>query len=53
MAARGLTVVALDGPTVDLWRRESEAVYGKLDCHLEHPELFAKVLELKRARGDR
>jgi TRAP-type C4-dicarboxylate transport system substrate-binding protein len=53
MVGRGLDVVALDAATTALWRRESEQVYPQLDCNLEHPKLFAKVVELKRERGGR
>jgi TRAP-type C4-dicarboxylate transport system substrate-binding protein len=50
MAARGLTVVELDAPTIEEWRRESAAVYPRLDCALEHPALFEEVLRLQRQR---
>jgi TRAP-type C4-dicarboxylate transport system substrate-binding protein len=53
MAARGLNVVTLDAETVDLWRRESEAVYPRLDCNREHPVLFARIVELQRERAGR
>ena len=49
MAARGLTIVELDAAGVEEWRRESAAVYPRLDCNLEHPALFERVLDLQHA----
>ena len=49
MAARGLTIVELGAADVEAWRRESAAVYPRLDCNLEHPRLFERVLELRRS----
>ncbi|HLF10976.1 MAG TPA: TRAP transporter substrate-binding protein DctP [Gammaproteobacteria bacterium] len=51
MVARGLTVVDLDAQTVAQWRSESVAAYPRLDCALEHPALFDKVLRLQRERA--
>jgi TRAP-type C4-dicarboxylate transport system substrate-binding protein len=51
MAARGLTVVPLDDEARALWQRESEAIYPRLSCNVEHPALFARIVELKRGRA--
>jgi TRAP-type transport system periplasmic protein len=54
MQSRGLHVVEIDGATIAEWRRESEAIYPHLDCAMQYPELFTKVLTLQResaARG--
>jgi TRAP-type C4-dicarboxylate transport system substrate-binding protein len=48
MVARGLNVVSLDAAALDEWRRESQAVYPRLQCNLDHPELFAKIMQLLR-----
>jgi TRAP-type C4-dicarboxylate transport system substrate-binding protein len=53
MKSRGLNVVELDNETIDLWRGESEAVYPRLDCNLEHPALFARIVALQRERNSR
>jgi TRAP-type C4-dicarboxylate transport system substrate-binding protein len=49
MVARGLNVVRLDAVTVAEWQRESEAVYPQLDCNLEYPELYTRVMQLLNA----
>jgi TRAP-type C4-dicarboxylate transport system substrate-binding protein len=49
MLARGLNVVSVDAAAMAEWRRESQAVYPRLECNLEHPELYAKVMQLLEA----
>jgi TRAP-type C4-dicarboxylate transport system substrate-binding protein len=49
MVSRGLDVVELDDAAAAQWRSESEAVYPRLPCSREHPQLFRRVLELGRA----
>ena len=49
MVARGLNVVSLDAAALAEWQREAEAVYPRLECNLEHPMLYAKVMQLLRA----
>jgi TRAP-type C4-dicarboxylate transport system substrate-binding protein len=51
MAKRGLTLVKLDAAAVEAWQRESEAVYPRLACSEEHPELLARILRLHRERS--
>jgi TRAP-type C4-dicarboxylate transport system substrate-binding protein len=51
MAKRGLTLVKLDAAAVDAWKRESEAIYSRLSCNEEHPELLARILRLHRERS--
>ena len=51
MAKRGLTLVKLDAAAVAAWQRESEAVYSRLACHEEHPELLARILRLHGERS--
>ncbi len=46
MVTRGLNVVRLDAAAVAEWKRESQAVYPRLDCSLEHPVVYAKVMQL-------
>jgi TRAP-type C4-dicarboxylate transport system substrate-binding protein len=47
MVARGLTVVRLEAGELESWRREAEAIYPRLGCARQHPELFAEVTRLR------
>jgi TRAP-type C4-dicarboxylate transport system substrate-binding protein len=51
MVGRGLNVVSLDASALEAWRRESRAVYPKLPCNSEHPEVFARVMQLLGLRN--
>lgn len=46
MLTRGLKVVSLDAAAIDEWRREAQAVYPRLECNLEHPDLYTKVMRI-------
>lgn len=46
MVTRGLTVVRPDAAALAEWQREAEAVYPRLECNLEHPALYAEVMQL-------
>jgi TRAP-type C4-dicarboxylate transport system substrate-binding protein len=53
MQMRNLEVVPVDAATVEAWRAAAREVYGQLACAREHPELFERVVELKRAFAGR
>ncbi|HEX6998066.1 MAG TPA: TRAP transporter substrate-binding protein DctP [Gammaproteobacteria bacterium] len=48
MVARGLTVVELDAAARAAWRRMADSAYERLDCAREYPQLYERVLELRR-----
>lgn len=50
MVARGLTIVSLEQQEIDAWRNEARAVYPRLACAREHPDLYQEVLQLQPAR---
>jgi TRAP-type C4-dicarboxylate transport system substrate-binding protein len=48
MVSRGLTIVSLDQQELEAWRTEARAVYPRLACGREHPDLLEEVMRLQR-----
>lgn len=51
MVSRGLRIVAIDETAQQAWQREAEAVYPKLACQREYPELYERVIGMHGARS--
>ena len=53
MSARGLTVVTLDDSQLAEWQSLARSVYPELACSRKYPELFERVLQLRRQDDER